>query len=88
MQDLTLLSALLSAPAGPDPGGHRAPGAGRDGADRHGQRRGRRWVRGHHRGAGCSDGEGALAVERVAPVDAKDWNDALLAASSVALVIG
>ena len=33
-------------------------------------------------------GRGDLAVERTAPVDAKDWTDALLGASRVALVIG
>jgi len=30
---------------------------------------------------------GDLAVERAVPVDAKDWNDALLRASRVALTI-
>ena len=33
-------------------------------------------------------GRGDLAVERAAPVDAKDWNDVLLRASRVALAIG
>jgi len=33
-------------------------------------------------------GRGDLAVERAAPVDAKDWNDVLLRASKVALEIG
>jgi hypothetical protein len=33
-------------------------------------------------------GRGDLAVERAAPADAKDWNDALLAASRVTLAIG
>jgi hypothetical protein len=32
-------------------------------------------------------GRGDLAVERAVPVDAKDWNDALLRASRVAHVI-
>ncbi|UHD16363.1 toprim domain-containing protein [Thiocapsa bogorovii] len=33
-------------------------------------------------------GRGDLAVERAVPIDAKDWNDALLRASGVALAIG
>jgi hypothetical protein len=32
-------------------------------------------------------GRGDLAVERAVPVDAKDWNDALLRASGVVLAI-
>jgi hypothetical protein len=33
-------------------------------------------------------GRGDLVVKRAVPIDAKDWNDALLRASGVALAIG